>query len=213
MFLGVRFQMGVLRTLLIFVFVISFVAMIGFVKVKADSTIVDINDAIAIVSTAMGIKIIVEGDLKGQISLELDNLSPREIKERLEKSLNEAGFYWVSEGGIVYITKNGRGPRTLFGRQLPLSYYLEVIARNNLFRPLGLKPEEVKTNLVLTGIFGIGDNTRAIIEDTITRRSYYVTKGESIGNLNVTEITEGQVVLTGTGGQTILKIQQKGQKG
>ena len=90
--------MGVLRTLLIFVFVI-FIAMIGFVKVKADSTIVDINDAIAIVSTAMGIKIIVEGDLKGQIPLELDNLSPREIKERLEKSLNEAGFYWVSEGG------------------------------------------------------------------------------------------------------------------
>ena len=142
---GVRFQMSVLRTLLIFVFVI-FIAMIGFVKVKADSTIVDINDAIAIVSTAMGIKIIVEGDLKGQIPLELDNLSPREIKERLEKSLNEAGFYWVSEGGIVYITKNGRGPRTLFGRQLPLSYYLEVIARNNLFRPLGLKPEEIKTN-------------------------------------------------------------------
>lgn len=210
---GVRFQMSVLRTLLIFVFVISFIAMIGFVKVKADSTIVDINDAIAIVSTAMGIKIIVEGDLKGQIPLELDNLSPREIKERLEKSLNEAGFYWVSEGGIVYITKNGRGPRTLFGRQLPLSYYLEVIARNNLFRPLGLKPEEVKTNLVLTGIFGIGDNTRAIIEDTITRRSYYVTKGESIGSLKVTEITEDQVVLTGTGGQTILKIQQKGQKG
>jgi len=201
--------MNVLRTLLIFICVVSFIALVGFVKVKADSTVVDINDAIAIVSTAMGIKIIVEGELKGQIPLELDNSSPRQIKDRLEKALNESGFYWISEGGIVYITKNSQGARTLFGRQLPLSYYLEVIARNNLFRPLGLKPEEVKTNLVLTGIFGIGDNTRAIIEDTISRRSYYVTRGESIGSLKVTEISEEQVVLTSSSGQTTLKIQQK----
>jgi len=205
--------MKVLRTLLIFVYVITFIALIGFVKVKAESSMIDIKDALAIVSTAMGVKIIVDGDLKGQVSLELDNQSPRQIKEKLEAVLNEAGFYWVSEGGIIHITKNGQPIRTLFGRQLPLSYYLEVIARNNLFRPLGLKPEETKTNLVLTGIFGIGENTRAIIEDIITRRSYYVSKGESVGNSKVAEITEDQVILVNPNGRTTLKIQQKGTKG
>jgi len=201
--------MNAFRNLLIFVFII----LIGFAEVKADNTMVDINNAIAIVSTAMGIKIVVEGDLKGQIPLDLDNQSPRQIKDSLEKTLNEAGFYWVSEGGIVHITRNSRGLRTLFGQQLPLSYYMGIIERNNLFRPLGIKPEETKTNLILTGIFGIGDNTRAIVEDTIIHNSYYVSRGESVGNSKVVEITETHVILSNPAGSSItLNIQQKGTK-
>jgi len=45
---------------------------------------VDINDAIAIISSAMGIKIVVEGDIKGQLPLDLDNASPRQIRDQLE---------------------------------------------------------------------------------------------------------------------------------
>jgi len=173
---------------------------------------VDIRDAIAIVSTGMGIKIVVDSeDIRGQIPLDLDNLAPRQIRAELEKALNEAGFAWISVGGVVRIVKKGQMIWTsTFDVQPPLSYYLDVIDRNNLFRPLGIEPE-TQPEFILTGVFSVGESKRAIIEDTKRHKSYYVSRGESAGDFTVAEITERQVILAGNNGSITLRIQE-GQK-
>ncbi len=197
-----------------FIFITFFVLLTVFVttsEIYAESGMIDIKDAIAIVSTGMGVKIIVDGDIKGQIAFDLENKSPKQIRERLEQALNEIGYSWVSEGNVVYITKDGQKIRNLFGKKLPLVYYIDVISKNNLFRPIGVKPIEIKTDLILTGIFGFGENLKAIIEDKISKRSYYVSAGESIGSSKIVEIKEDSVVLSSPSGQSILKIQQNKQ--
>ena len=180
-------------------------------EIRAESGMIDIKDAIAIVSAGMGVKIIIEGDIKGQIPFDLENQSPKQIKEALEKALNEIGYSWVSEGNVVYITKDGQKIRNLFGKRLPLSYYIDVIGRNNLFRPIGMKPMEIRSDLILTGIFGVGEGSKAIIEDKVSQRSFYVSVGESVGSSKVVEIKEDSVVLSSPSGQSILKIQQSKQ--
>jgi len=185
-----------------------FAVLPGILEAQTSDGMVDIRDAIAIVSTAMGVKIVVDGDIKGRVPLELDNASPRQIRDRLEKALKEAGFSWVSEGGVVRIIKNGRRTwASILGKRLPLSYYMEIIARNNLFLPLGGVKKEVQPEFVLKGVFSIRDNRRAIIEVPSANKGYYVSKGESIGNSMVIEIAEDQVVLMGPNGQVTLKIQ------
>ncbi|HGE72163.1 TPA: hypothetical protein ENX78_15095 [Candidatus Poribacteria bacterium] len=203
-----KYNMKIISFIITCVFVITFpIALIT----QAESGMIDIKDAIAIVSTGMGVRIIVDGDIKGQIPFELENQSPKQIKERLEQALNEIGYSWVAEGNVVYITKDGQRIRSLFGKKLPLSYYIDVISRNNLFRPIGAKPIEIKTDLILTGIFGFGENSKAIIEDKISQRSYYVSVGETIGSSKVLEIREDSVVLSSPNGQSVLKIQQNKQ--
>jgi len=204
-------QNKILSFLLIFVFCIIayFAFMPETAKPQIDTETIDIKDAIAIVGSTLGVKIIVDGNIEGQIELELENKTPREIKESLEQVLNAEGFVWVSEGGVVHITKNPKGIKGISNQQLPLSYYIGVISRNNLFRPLGIKPVELKTDLILTGIMGIGDGSRAIIEDTINHKSYYISKGDSVGDLKVIDITDKQVILDGARGRMVLKIQQK----
>jgi hypothetical protein len=181
-------------------------------EIRAESGMIDIKDAIAIVSAGMGVKIIIEGDIKGQIPFDLDNQSPKQIKETLEKALNDVGYSWVSEGNMVYITKDGQKIRNLFGKRLPLSYYIDVIGRNNLFRPIGMKPIEIRSDLVLTGIFGAGEGSKAIIEDKVSQRSYYVSAGESVGSSKVLAIKEDSVILTSPNGQSTLKIQQQNKQ-
>jgi hypothetical protein len=188
---------------------ICFTFMSDVAEPQIGNGMIDVKDAIAIVSSALGVKIVVDGNIEGQIPLELDDQSPRQIKEALEQKLNESGFLWITEGGIVHITKNPKGIQSIYGRQLPLSYYIGVISRNNLFRPLGNIPVEIKSDLVLTGIFGVGNTSKAIIEDKTTNKSYYISRGESIGNSKVIEIKEDQVILEGSNGRTVLKIQQK----
>ncbi len=168
----------------------------------------DIKDAIAIVSSAMGVKIIVDGDIKGQVRLDLDNLSPRQIRDQLENALKESGYSWISEAGIVRISKNGRSRSSLYGSNLSLSYYIEVISRNNLFLPLVIEKPESKSQFVLRGVFGIGDSKKAIIEDTISGKSYYISEGESLGQQKVISIGLDQVFLVGPNGSVNLKIQK-----
>ena len=178
-------------------------------KTQTETGMIDINDAIAIVSSSLGVKIVIEGKIEGQIELDLVDKSPRQIKESLEQKLNENGFFWIAEGGIVHITKNPKGIKGAFGQQLPLSYYISVISKNNLFRPLGNVPVEIKSDLVLRAIFGMGESSRAIIEDTTNNKSYYISKGESIGNSRVVEIAADRVVMEGPSGRSFLKIQQQ----
>jgi type II secretory pathway component GspD/PulD (secretin) len=178
-------------------------------KTQIDSGTVSIRDAIAILSSSLGIKIIVDGNIEGMVDLDLSDQSPKQIKENLEQKLNEAGYFWVAEGGIVHITKNPKAIQGAFRKQLPLSYYISIISQKNLFRPLGIPPVEIKSDLVLTGIFGIGEASKAIIEDVTNKKSYYISRGESIGNSKVIEITENQVILDGPNGRSVLKIQKQ----
>lgn len=189
--------------------IICFAFIPNIAKPQTETGMIEINDAIAIVSSTLGIKIIIDGNIEGQIDLDLVDKSPRQIKESLEQKLNENGFFWVAEGGVVHITKNPKGVRRASGQQLPLSYYISVISKNNLFRTLGNKPVEIKSDLVLRGIFGMGESSRAIIEDVTNNKSYYISKGESIGNSRVVEITADRVVMEGSSGRSFLKIQQQ----
>ncbi|MGQ9610571.1 MAG: hypothetical protein ACUVWN_14820 [bacterium] len=169
----------------------------------------DIKDAIAIVSNAMGVKIIVDGDIKGRVRLDLDNLSPRQIRDQLEKALKESGYSWISEAGIVKISKNGRIRSSLYGSSYSLSYYIDVISRNNLFLPLVIEKPESKAQLILRGVFGIGDSKKAIIEDTASGKSYYISEGESLGQQKIVSIGLDQVILVGPNGSINLKIPKK----
>lgn len=195
--------------ILCFVLFIIMVNKPGIPYAQISNNTMDIKDAIAIVSTALGVKIITEGDIKGQIHLDLDNSSPRQIRDQLENVLKGLGYSWVSEAGVVRISKNGR-TRSLFGvNNLPLSYYIDIISKNNLFLPLVIEQPEAKAQFVLKGVFGIGDTKKAIIEDTVSGRSYYISEGESIGQQKVVSIGIDQVILTGSSGNINLKIQKK----
>lgn len=176
---------------------------------QINNNTMDINDAIAIVSTAMGVKIVVDGDIKGQIHLDLDNLSPRQIRDQLENVLKESGYSWISEAGIVRITRNGRIRSSLYGSSFSLSYYIDVISKNNLFLPLNIEQPEPKVQFILRGVFGIGDNKKAIIEDIVSKKSYYVSEGESLGQQKVVSIGLDYATLVGSNGSINLKIQKK----
>jgi len=192
--------------------IIGIVLIPNIAKTQIDNEMVNIRDAIAIVSSSLGIKIIVDGNIDGMVDLDLNNQSPKQIKESLEQKLNGAGYFWITEGGIVHITKNPKAIQGSFRRQLPLSYYISLISQKNLFRPLGITPVEIKSDLVLTGIFGIGESSKAIIEDVTNKKSYYISRGEAIGNSKVIDITENQVILDGPNGRSVLKIQKQNVK-
>ena len=165
-------------------------------KAQITNNTMDINDAIAIVSTAMGVKIIVDGDIKGQIHLNLDNLSPRQIRDQLENALKESGYSWISEAGIVRITKNGRIRSSLYGSNFSLSYYIDVISKNNLFLPLNIDQPQSREQFTLRAVFILGDNKKAIIEDIVSGKSYYLSEGDSLGKHKVVSIGSDYVTLS-----------------
>lgn len=173
-----------------------------------DETLIDIKDAIAIVSTALGIKIEVEGEINGQIQLDLDYASPRQIRDQIQKALKEQGFYWVSEGRTVRITKK-RPTNLTVPKHFPLSYYIEIINRNNLFAPLALNQPAVKQELQLRGLFTFGEKARAIIEEINSGRSYYVSVGDSVGSFKVINIDHEKVILSSLSDTVVLKFHMK----
>ena len=175
---------------------------------QTNNNAMDIKDAIAIVSSAMGVRIIVDGDIKGQVNLNLDNLSPRQIRDQLEDALKKSGYSWTSEAGIVRISKNGRIRSSLYGSNFSLPYYIDIISRNNLFLPLVIERLEPKAQFVLRGVFSIGDSKKAIIEDTVSGKSYYISEGESLGQQKVVSIGLDQVILVGPNESINLKIQK-----
>lgn len=53
---------------------------------------------------------------------------------------------------------------------------------------------DIVKDVSLVGIIS-GDNPQAVIEDKKTQKTYYVEKGQSIGDIKVEEIQEGKVIL------------------
>jgi type II secretory pathway component PulC len=74
--------------------------------------------------------------------------------------------------------------RTIFGG---------VVAQEGSTPMAGINVDLAK-DINLVGIVA-GENPQAIIEDRKTQKTYYVTKGQFIGELQVEEIQEGKIIL------------------
>ncbi|MDP2939552.1 MAG: hypothetical protein Q8O13_05715 [Candidatus Omnitrophota bacterium] len=89
---------------------------------------------------------------------------------------------------------------------VPLDYYSKQIAKRDIFKsPLEKEQpsdqtsvnatlQELIANLRLTGII-LDKQPQAIIEDTKTKKTYFLNKGDYIGDIKVEEIQESKVIL------------------
>lgn len=103
---------------------------------------------------------------------------------------------------------NERAQREEAGYQpKPFSYYLECISRQNLFKLLArnvkqenvaLKPQisplELLANYSLSGVIN-GAPAQAIIEDKKAQKTYFLSRGQSLGEFKIDQILDGKVVL------------------
>ena len=88
----------------------------------------------------------------------------------------------------------------------PFSYYAGIIASRNLFktgatassRDTGNSepgaPVELLGNYSLSGVIG-GENPQAIIEDKKSGRTYFLNRGQYLGDFKIEDILEGRVIL------------------
>lgn len=95
----------------------------------------------------------------------------------------------------------------------PFSYYSEIIGKRQLFKIIAAAESKEKSkaapnaasldaikNYSLLGVIS-GENPQAIIEDKKTKQTIYLQKGQSIGELKVTDVQDGKIILE-SGGQT-----------
>ncbi len=94
----------------------------------------------------------------------------------------------------------------------PFSYYSEIIGKRQLFKIIASaeakeKPKTASApsldaikNYSLMGVIS-GENPQAIIEDKKTKQTIYLQKGQSIGELKVTDVQDGKIILE-SGGET-----------
>lgn len=91
----------------------------------------------------------------------------------------------------------------------PNEFYLEGIRGRQIFKgksasapeteqPLSIAKVDLTNDMSLVGIIS-GENPQAIIEDKKTQKTYYVTKGQFIGELQVEDIREGRITLNHQG--------------
>lgn len=86
----------------------------------------------------------------------------------------------------------------------PYSYYLEGIRQRQIFasgsptqelsQPVAIASADLVKDISLIGIIS-GANPQAIIEDKKLQKTFYVSKGQLIGELQVEEIKEGKIIL------------------
>ena len=87
----------------------------------------------------------------------------------------------------------------------PFEFYTKEIGKRELFTPLipkeEGKPEPVVTlkdlaaNLSLIGIIESDSRLQAIVEDRKQQKTYFLYKGDSIGEIEVKDVLEGKVIL------------------
>lgn len=98
----------------------------------------------------------------------------------------------------------------------PYEFYSEVLSRSDLFKVSTTAAQEAAVGTVaadassikdidLIGIIS-GDSPQAIIEDKKIKKTYYVTKGQFIGDIQVEDILQGKVVLIFEGQKYELQI-------
>lgn len=88
----------------------------------------------------------------------------------------------------------------------PFSYYADIISRRNLFkillqqereeegRPVRIAPSELLKSYALAGVIN-DENPQAIIEDKISRKTYFLNRGQYLGDFKIDDIVEGKVIL------------------
>lgn len=87
----------------------------------------------------------------------------------------------------------------------PFSYYNDIIKKRGLFKeiaPSGKKNKKISSqtaaellvNYSLKGILN-EDSPQAIIEDKKTRQTYFLNKGDYLGEFLIEEINEGKITL------------------
>ncbi len=89
----------------------------------------------------------------------------------------------------------------------PYEFYSGAIKDKQIFGNANLQGEgapallgnELIKDINLVGIVS-GDNPQAVIEDKKAQKTYYVTKGQLIGQFQLEDIQEGKIIL-GSGGQ------------
>ncbi len=89
----------------------------------------------------------------------------------------------------------------------PYEFYLEGVRNHKIFdvattsqisTPVSAANLDLIKDLSLVGIVS-GDNPQAIIEDKKSQKTYYLMKGQFIGELQLEEIQEGKVILSYNG--------------
>ncbi len=86
----------------------------------------------------------------------------------------------------------------------PYEFYLEGIGNRRIFtspakqetykEPPKAVSQDLLRDITLLGIVS-GENPQAIIEDKKAQKTYYLNKGQFIGELQVTDIREGKITL------------------
>lgn len=87
-------------------------------------------------------------------------------------------------------------------------YYLEPIKQRQIFatgtsserteQPIAVASADMVKDLSLLGVIS-GANPQAIIEDKKSQKTFYVSKGQLIGELQVEDIKEGKIILNHKG--------------
>jgi len=92
----------------------------------------------------------------------------------------------------------------------PYEFYAQGITSRSIFSAISAPTEEKEqaaANIDSEKLFGelnlvgviSGDNPQAIIEDKKTRKTYYINKGQSVGEFQAEDIQEGKVTLNYNG--------------
>ncbi len=127
-----------------------------------------------------------------------ENPSASEVEKlRAKIKWNERRIKEISPDALSRIKAGDSEPRVP-----DLEYYM-IIARNNLFTPLGSVREAKRQEFALTGILG----RTALIQVIGESRSYYVAEGESFaGGATVTRMGKDTVTIIHEGNEVNLKL-------
>lgn len=112
----------------------------------------------------------------------------------------------------VLVAENKKASAVFFENQEEkpdLAKYMLAIKRNNPFDLIPVvrndKAEELKVKFKLAGIIW-SNNPQAIVEETISKKTYTVYKGGSlVGGYKVVEISSGGVVIKGKNGKETIR--------
>ena len=102
------------------------------------------------------------------------------------------------------------GTEGAISKERPFLHYLEMVQRRNIFSPIELKQDEkpevqveqlqkMASNFGLVGISWDEEpmaKPMAMIEDKTEKRTYFLRKGDKIGEFNIDDIFESKVILS-----------------
>jgi type IV pilus assembly protein PilQ len=87
--------------------------------VSIDLRGVDLKDALSALAIQMGVNIIIAGDETQQVTLQLQNVTPRQAMEII---INSKGMDYLEEGGIIVVGETGTLQKNFFSRMIYTRY-------------------------------------------------------------------------------------------